>query len=107
MKVTYVTVLGDETSIDLKGGVSVQEGAIQNGIDGIDADCGGGMSCATCHVFVDPDWVAKVGTPGQHEADMLSAVPDSNARSRLSCQIVMNEELDGLVVHMPKEQHGC
>lgn len=107
MKVAYVTAGGDETVIDLKGGVSVQEGAIQNGIDGIDADCGGGMSCATCHVFVGSEWLDKVGPPSKHEAEMLSALPDSTESSRLSCQIVMNEELDGLVVHMPIEQHGC
>ncbi|MFA7555875.1 MAG: 2Fe-2S iron-sulfur cluster-binding protein [Spongiibacteraceae bacterium] len=107
MKVTYVSAGGDETVIDLKGGVSIQEGAIQNCIDGIDADCGGGMSCATCHVFIDPNWVEKVGPPTQLEADMLSAVPGSTEASRLSCQIRMSPELDGLVVHMPEEQHGC
>ncbi|BFM07041.1 2Fe-2S iron-sulfur cluster-binding protein [Halioxenophilus aromaticivorans] len=106
MKVTYVSSEGDETVIDLKGGVTIQEGAIQNLVDGIDADCGGGMSCATCHVFVDSKWVDRVGPPTALESDMLSAIPGSNETSRLSCQISMSSDLDGLVVHMPEEQYG-
>lgn len=107
MKVIYRSAQGDETVIDLKGGVSVQDGAIQNFIDGIDADCGGGMSCGTCHVFVDPEWVDRVGPATALEKDMLAAIPGSKENSRLSCQIRMKPELDGLVVHMPEDQHGC
>jgi ferredoxin, 2Fe-2S len=107
MKVTYVSAAGTEETIDLKGGVSVQEGAIQNCIEGIDADCGGGMSCATCMVFIPEEWQEKVGQPSDHEQGMLEAVEGSKANSRLSCQIKMTEELDGLVVLMPEEQPGC
>jgi 2Fe-2S ferredoxin len=107
MKVTYVSAGGDQQTIDIKGGVSVQDGAIQNCIEGIDAECGGGMSCATCMVFVPEEWVDKVGKPSDHEREMLEAVPGSQPNSRLSCQIRMSEALDGLVVVMPAEQSGC
>jgi 2Fe-2S ferredoxin len=81
------------------------EGAIQNDVSGIVAECGGGCACATCHVFVDPEWVAKVGERSSMEQDMLECTAqESTEQSRLSCQIKISEDCDGLVVRMPEQQ---
>jgi 2Fe-2S ferredoxin len=85
-------------------GISVMENAVQNGVPGIDADCGGQCSCATCHVFVDPDWFAKCGTPNDMEESMLDLNPERTETSRLSCQIPFTPELDGLTVTVPEFQ---
>lgn len=104
-QVTYIEHNGTEHRIELDAGKSVMQGAIDNGIPGIDADCGGECACATCHVFVEGDWLAKCGTPGEQEASMLSFAATAEPNSRLSCQITMSPELDGLVVRMPEAQH--
>ena len=104
-QVTYIEHSGTEHRIELEAGKSVMQGAIDNGIPGIDADCGGECACATCHVFVEGDWLAKCGTPGEQEASMLSFAATAEPNSRLSCQITMSPELDGLVVRMPEAQH--
>jgi 2Fe-2S ferredoxin len=81
------------------------QGAVDNNVPGIDADCGGECACATCHVFVDPAWEAKTGTANEQEASMLSFAATKQDNSRLSCQIEMTAALDGLVVRMPEAQH--
>jgi 2Fe-2S ferredoxin len=106
-KVTYVEFNGTEHVVDVPVGTSVMRGAVDNNIPGIDADCGGECACATCHVYVDSDWLPKVGTPasGSQEASMLSFAALAEPNSRLSCQINMTDELDGLLVRMPEGQH--
>ena len=106
-KVTYIEYNGREHVVELAVGRSVMRGAVDNNIPGIDADCGGECACATCHVFVDPAWLEKTGLPvlGSQEASMLSFAAVTQDNSRLSCQIKMREELDGLVVRMPEGQH--
>jgi 2Fe-2S ferredoxin len=80
-------------------------GAVDNGVPGIDADCGGQCACATCHVFVDEAWSARTGSPDEQEESMLSFAATAQPNSRLSCQITVNGELDGLVVRLPEAQH--
>ncbi len=106
-KVTYVEYNGTRHTVDVPVGSSVMRGAVDNNIPGIDADCGGECACATCHVYVDAAWLDKVGLPaeGSQEASMLSFAAVAQQNSRLSCQIRMTEELDGLLVRMPEGQH--
>ena len=106
-KITYIEFNGTEHTVDVKPGLSVMEGAIRNNVPGIDADCGGACACATCHVYVDPAWLDRTGppVPGSQEASMLSFAAEAEFNSRLSCQIAMREELDGLIVRMPQGQH--
>lgn len=104
-KVTYIEHNGTEHAVDVPIGKSVMQGAVDNNVPGIDADCGGECACATCHVFVDPAWEAKTGTPSEQEASMLSFAATKQDNSRLSCQIEMTAALDGLVVRMPEAQH--
>ena len=105
--VTYLAHDGDARTIDVPVGENVMRGALYNGIDGIVGECGGGLSCATCHCYVDDAWAARVGGPAsQAEAELLeSAAAPLRASSRLSCQIVMSPELDGLAVHLPDRQY--
>ena len=88
----------------MANGFSVMEGAVQNDIPGIDADCGGSMSCATCHVYVKEDWFSKLPEKQIGEDDMLDQAYKPNSSSRLSCQLIVSEELEGLVVHLPEKQ---
>jgi 2Fe-2S ferredoxin len=103
-KITYIEHNGKEHVVDAPKGWSVMEGAVKNMIPGIDADCGGACACATCHVFVDPAWTEKVGKPSAMERSMLDFADDVRDNSRLSCQIQVKDELDGLVVRMPERQ---
>jgi 2Fe-2S ferredoxin len=104
-KVTYIQPDGVETTLDARDGDSVMETAVKNGVRGIVAECGGACACATCHVFVDEAFATKVGEPGDLEDDMLDgAASDRQANSRLSCQVKMSAELDGLVVRIAPEQ---
>jgi ferredoxin, 2Fe-2S len=103
-KITFVGHDGTSQSVEGELGMSVMRAAIDNLVPGIDADCGGECSCATCHVYVDPAWMAKVGQPGDREESMLDLNPEREATSRLSCQIPVTEELDGLVVRVPEFQ---
>jgi len=96
---------GTEHRVEAEVGMSVMRAAVDNGVPGIDADCGGGCSCATCHVFVDPAWVEKTGPVESTEDDMLSISNDRQSNSRLSCQIKITEALDGLVVTTPEFQY--
>ena len=103
-KITFITHDGTEHAVDADNGNSVMNAAIDNLVPGIDADCGGECSCATCHVVVDEAWMAKVGQPGDREESMLDLNPEREATSRLSCQIPVTDELDGLVVKVPEFQ---
>ena len=103
-KITYIESSGKSHTVDVKNGLTVMEGAIQNDIPGIDADCGGGMSCATCHVYVKENWFDKMPKKEDGEDDMLDMAFEPNKFSRLSCQIIVTDELDGLVVSLPSKQ---
>jgi len=103
-RITYIEFNGTSHDIEVPPGQSVMEGAVRNGVPGIDADCGGNCACATCHVFVDPDWVAKIDGPLEGEKSMLDYVQQAKPNSRLSCQIAVTPALDGLVVTMPQRQ---
>jgi 2Fe-2S ferredoxin len=104
-RVTYLEFDGTAHAVELENGISVMEGAVRNGIPGIDGDCGGMRACATCHVHVVPDWEKIVGGPGDEENELLDLAPERDSASRLSCQIIMSAELDGVVVQMPEGQH--
>lgn len=104
VKVLFKDHLGNEKAVETNVGVSVMQAAVSNGVDGIDADCGGSCSCATCHVFVDDAWLDKLGAMDPNEDAMLGLSADRQANSRLSCQIQLSEELDGLVVTTPEFQ---
>ena len=103
-KIKYIENSGKEHEVDVKNGLSVMEGAVQNDIPGIDADCGGGMACATCHVYVKEDWFNKLQEKAIGEDDMLDQAYEPNSSSRLSCQLTVSNELEGLVVHLPEKQ---
>lgn len=105
MKVVFVNSAGERREVEASGGLSLVEVATANDIEEIEAECGGACSCATCHVLVDLDWVGKLPEPRMTESDMLDILEDRRQpNSRLACQIVLNGELDGLVVHTPAEQ---
>jgi 2Fe-2S ferredoxin len=103
-KITYIAFNGTACAVDVAPGLSVMEGAKRNGIVGIDADCGGGCSCGTCHVYVDAVWQARTGERTPIEVATLEFADKVMANSRLSCQIKVTNELDGLVVRMPASQ---
>ena len=103
-KITYIEHDGTEHVVDAKPGMTVMEGAIKNMIPGIDAECGGACACATCHVYVDEAWTEIVGKAEEMEEDMLDFGFDVRENSRLSCQITVTDELDGLVVRLPEQQ---
>ncbi|MDC3026348.1 2Fe-2S iron-sulfur cluster-binding protein [Candidatus Pelagibacter sp.] len=103
-KITYIEHDGQKHEIDVANGLTVMEGAVQNDIPGIDADCGGSMACATCHVYVKEDWFPKLPNKETGEDDMLDQAYEPKANSRLSCQIIVSDELNGLVIHLPEKQ---
>ena len=104
-KITYIEQNGKEHTAEVPTGWTVMEGAVKNRIPGIDADCGGACACATCHVYVEADWLAKLAPRQDMEEQMLDFAQDVKANSRLSCQIKVTPALDGLVVRTPKSQH--
>ena len=103
-KIKYIEHNGKEHEIEVANGLSVMEGAVQNNIPGIDADCGGGMACATCHVYVKEEWFDKLPKKEDGEEDMIDMAYEPNKFSRLSCQLTVSEELDGLIVQLPEKQ---
>lgn len=103
-KIKYVEHTGKEHVVEVPNGWSVMEGAVKNLIPGIDADCGGACACATCHVYVDPAWADKVGKPESMEESMLDFAYEPKENSRLSCQIKITADLDGLIVRLPEFQ---
>lgn len=103
-KITYIEKNGTEHVVEAETGLSVMEAAVKNMVPGIDADCGGACACATCHVYVDPAWIDKVGKPQTMEESMLDFAYEPKENSRLSCQIQISAALDGLVVRLPEYQ---
>ena len=103
-KITYIEHNGKNHTIDVTNGLSVMVGAVQNNIPRIDADCGGSMACATCHVYVKDEWFNKISSKTDGEDDMLDQAYEPKKNSRLSCQIVVSDELDGLIVNLPEKQ---
>ena len=103
-KITYITHDSKTHTVDVQNGLTVMEGAVQNDIPGIDADCGGGMACATCHVYVKEEWFDKLPKKEQGEEDMIDMAYEPKEFSRLSCQLIVSNELDGLIVNLPEKQ---
>ena len=103
-KITYKDNSGSSKTIEVEKGLSVMEGAIQNDVPGIDADCGGSMACATCHVYVEEKWLNKLPKAEEAEEDMIDMAFEPKKNSRLSCQIIITDDLDGLIVTTPKQQ---
>ena len=103
-KITYIEHNGKSHTIDVAKELTVMEGAVQNNIPGIDADCGGACACATCHVYINEKWIDKIPKMEDAEQDMLDVAYEPNKFSRLGCQIVVTEELDGLILKMPLKQ---
>jgi 2Fe-2S ferredoxin len=103
-KIIYIESNGKSHSVEVAEGLSVMEGAVQNDIPGIDADCGGGMACATCHVYVKENWLDKIPKKEDGEEDMLDMAFEPKQNSRLSCQLTVSNELDGLIVNIPSKQ---
>ena len=104
-KIKYIEFSGQEHEVDVPNGMTVMEGAVRSSIPGIDADCGGWMSCATCHVYInDDEWFKKLPAKEMGEDDMLDQAYEPKSNSRLSCQLIVSDHLDGLTVHMPEKQ---
>jgi 2Fe-2S ferredoxin len=103
-KIIYIGHDGSRRELELERGMSVMEGAINNNVPGIIAECGGACSCATCHVYIAPEWVDRLPPPEPMELGMLECALDRRENSRLSCQIEVDEALDGLVVEIPEHQ---
>ena len=103
-KITYIENNGKTHTVDVTEGLTVMEGAVQNNIPGIDGDCGGGMACATCHVYVKDEWYNKINKKSEGEDDMIDQAYEPSKLSRLSCQIEVSKNIDGLIVHLPEKQ---
>ena len=103
-KITFITSDAKIYEVDVQNGLTVMEGAVQNDVPGIDADCGGGMACATCHVYVNNEWFDKIPAKEDGEEDMIDMAYEPKKNSRLSCQIIVSDELNGLTVHIPSKQ---
>ncbi len=103
-KITYIEHSGTEHTVDLAEGLTIMEGAVNNGIPGIEGDCGGACACSTCHVYVDPAWTDKLKEQEDMEVDMLDFAYEPKENSRLGCQVPVTAEMDGMVVRMPEKQ---
>ena len=103
-KITYIENNEKTHTIEVANGLSVMEGAVQNNIPGIDADCGGSMACATCHVYVKEEWFDKLPKKEDGEEDMIDMAHEPNKFSRLSCQLTVSDQIDGLIVKLPEKQ---
>ena len=103
-KITYIEDNGSSHTKEVAKGLSVMEGAVQNDIPGIDADCGGSMACATCHVYVEEKWLDKIPKAEEAEVDMIDMAFEPKKNSRLSCQLIVSDELDGFTVTTPEKQ---
>jgi 2Fe-2S ferredoxin len=104
-KVTFIAHDGTRHEVQAESGLSLMRAAVDHDVPGIDADCGGMCACATCHVFVQPEWVARLAAPSQQEEEMLNFTAERRGTSRLACQIPITDALDGLTVTMPDGQH--
>ncbi len=105
LKVTFIQPDGSQTSVDVEPGTSVMEAAVGNMVPGVDGDCGGQCACATCHVYVQEEWLSLLPEKAETEASMLEFSFEPKEDSRLGCQIKMNSDLDGIVVRMPESQY--
>ena len=103
-KINFTDSSGNKRTVEVENGLSVMEGAVQNNINEIDADCGGSMACATCHVYVNEEWLNKIPKAEDAENDMLDMAFEPKKNSRLSCQLIVSDELDRLCVTTPKKQ---
>ncbi|MCF6343144.1 MAG: 2Fe-2S iron-sulfur cluster-binding protein [Devosiaceae bacterium] len=103
-KIIFVSANGERQEVSAENGATIMEVAIKNDIAGIIGECGGACTCATCHVYIDKDWLAKAGEPSVCEEDMLDFASDVRDESRLSCQVKVSDELDGIIVHVPERQ---
>lgn len=103
--ITYIEYNGSTHTLDIENGTSVMRGALDNLVEGIVAECGGNCNCATCHCYVDESWVDKLPPAHNTEKDLLDCVSERKPNSRLSCQITVSDELDGLTVRLPKSQY--
>lgn len=104
-KIVFIDADGKTKEVHAEAGQSLMSAAVRNGIDAIAAECGGSCACGTCHCYIDGEWAARLPAPEFQEQDMLDCVVNPNERSRLSCQITLSAELDGLVVHLPAGQY--
>ena len=105
LRVTFVSFAGEQHMVDVPAGATLMRAATDNGVRGIDGDCGGNCACATCHVFIESPWAQRVSPRSDREEDMLSFTVDPRPTSRLGCQIRLTEALDGIVVYLPQGQH--
>jgi 2Fe-2S ferredoxin len=105
LKVTFIDFAGGASTVEVPLGTTLMRAATDNRVRGIDGDCGGNCACATCHVYVDPDWTDRVGARTATENDMLNHVADLHGNSRLACQITLTDALNGLVINLPESQH--
>ena len=103
-KITFIDAAGTSRTVEAENGSTVMETALKNSVPGIEAECGGACACATCHVYIEPEWQEKVGPPSSMEEDMLDFAFDVRPNSRLACQIQVKAELDGLTVRTPEKQ---
>lgn len=103
-KVIYIEYNGKQHEVEVEKGLSIMEGAIQNGIPGIDGDCGGACACATCHVYVNEEWLDKLSDQNESEKDMLDFAFETKSNSRLSCQLMIDDKHNGIVVNLPEKQ---
>ena len=103
-KIKYIEFNGNAHEVEVPNGMTVMEGAVRSNIPGIDADCGGGMACATCHVYVKEEWLDKLPKKEDGEEDMLDMAFEPKKNSRLSCQLIVSDDLDGLIVNIPSKQ---
>lgn len=102
--ITFVEHDGTEHAVDIDEGTTLMQAAMDNGVPGIDADCGGSCACGTCHVIVDPDWIGATGDIGSDEKQLLDMTPEKTTTSRLACQVTTSEAMDGMVVRLPEFQ---
>ncbi len=103
-KAIYIDKKNKQYVVDVENGTNLMQAAIDNLVPGVLGDCGGAAACATCHVFVDPEWADRAGRAADVELDLIDGLLDTTPTSRLSCQIIMNDELDGIVLHLPESQ---
>tara|TARA_Y100000590_G_scaffold208866_1_gene236656 strand:- start:12 stop:332 length:321 start_codon:yes stop_codon:yes gene_type:complete len=103
-KITYIEYSGKSHTVEVQNGLTIMEGAVQNNVPGIDADCGGSMACATCHVYVKEEWFNKLPKKEDGEEDMLDMAFEPNKFSRLSCQLTVSDKLEGMIVNLPEKQ---
>ncbi len=105
MEIRFVESNGAQHPVQADAGLNAMEVAIQNGVPGIDGDCGGNAACGTCHILIDQDWLKVLGTDkNEHEEAMLELIQDAQPNSRLACQVVLDDRLDGIVIHLPEAQ---